>query len=203
MIRNIVFDLGNVLISFRPGEYLARKNYPENIRNIILADIFNSPEWLMLDRGTITVAEAVNSIAGRSMLKKEEISRIFGIRTEIMFPLENNVKLLPELKKRGFCLYFLSNFPADIFDEVRNRFSFFGYFSGGMISAEVRFLKPEPEIFGIFFERFGLVPHETLFIDDHQPNIETASQLGMKILHTGGSTEIEESLSSVLGDFLD
>jgi putative hydrolase of the HAD superfamily len=54
MIKNIVFDLGNVLISFRPSEYLERNNYPEKTRERILNDIFMSPEWLMLDDGKIT-----------------------------------------------------------------------------------------------------------------------------------------------------
>ncbi len=56
MIKNIVFDLGNVLISFVPSEYLKKKNYPQNIRNTILNDIFHSDEWKMLDNGDITIS---------------------------------------------------------------------------------------------------------------------------------------------------
>ena len=116
MIRNIVFDLGNVLISFRPSEYLINKNYPENIRRTILSDVFDSPEWKMLDNGDITTREAIDSISLKSSLKREEIAFVFSFRTDIMFPLDDNVRLLPGLKKQGFRLFYLSNFPLDIFD---------------------------------------------------------------------------------------
>ena len=56
MIKNIVFDLGNVLISFKPSEYFDNKNYPETVKAKILSDIFGSKEWLRLDNGDITTA---------------------------------------------------------------------------------------------------------------------------------------------------
>ena len=118
MIKNIIFDLGNVLISFRPSEYFDKNKYPEAIKTTILSDIFGSKEWQMLDKGEITTPQAINAISKRSSLKKDEIAHIFNLRTDMIFPLDSNVKLLPELKKRGFRLYYLSNFPADIFDEV-------------------------------------------------------------------------------------
>ena len=89
MIKNIIFDLGNVLISFRPSNILKRKIIPEKIRNKILTDIFGSQEWLILDNGDITTEEAIDIISQKSSLKREEIAHIFNIRTEIMFPLES------------------------------------------------------------------------------------------------------------------
>ena len=118
MIRNIVFDLGNVLISFRPEEYLIRNNYPEDKRKILHSDIFGSNEWLLLDNGDISTNEAIDSIAGKSSLRRQEIALIFNKRTEIMSPVHNNAQLVPRLKKGGYRLYYLSNFPEDIFDEV-------------------------------------------------------------------------------------
>jgi FMN phosphatase YigB (HAD superfamily) len=116
MIKNIIFDLGNVLISFVPSEYLKKKNYPQNIRNTILTDIFYSNEWKMLDNGDITIPEAIDKISRKSPLKREEIALVFNFRTDIMFPLDDNVRLLPALKKHGFSLFYLSNFPLDIFE---------------------------------------------------------------------------------------
>ena len=62
MIKNIIFDLGNVLISFKPSEYFDKNNYPQTIKAKILADIFGSKEWLMLDNGDITTTEAIDEI---------------------------------------------------------------------------------------------------------------------------------------------
>ena len=110
MIKNIVFDLGNVLISFRPSEFFDQKNYPENIKAKILSDIFESKEWLLLDNGLISTLEAIEAIASKSSLNKEEIGHIFNLRTELLFPLDQNVRLLPELKKQVSGCFFSRTF---------------------------------------------------------------------------------------------
>ncbi len=198
MIRNIVFDLGNVLISFRPSEYLENKDYPEKTRNIILTDIFGSNEWLSLDNGDISTKDAINAISKKSTLKRAEITRIFNTRTEIFHPIWNNIKVLPELKERGFKLYYISNFPADIYDEVKNAYSFFKFFEGGIISAEVKILKPNVRIFRVFLEKFNLVPEECLYIDDIEKNVKSAVITGMKGYTTFGSSDIYDKLNILL-----
>jgi FMN phosphatase YigB (HAD superfamily) len=195
MIRNIVFDLGNVLISFVPSEYLKKKNYPENLIKTILADIFSSPEWLQLDNGEINLEAAIDSIAGRSVLKRQEIALFFNSRTDIMYPLDENVLILPELNKRGFRLYYLSNFPIDIFPEVKESYSFFKYFSGGIISSEVNHSKPDVRIFRIFFEKFNLIPSECLYIDDIETNVRVAESFGMKVIHLTGTDSLVKKLA--------
>jgi putative hydrolase of the HAD superfamily len=194
MIRNIVFDLGNVLISFRPAEYLEKNNYPPGIREVILADVFGSREWSMLDNGDLTSDEAIDLMSQRSSLKREEIALIFKKRTDIMFPLEKNVRLLPELKNQGFVLYYLSNFPSDIFDEVKSKYYFFSYFEGGIISADVKHSKPDVRIFQLLFEKFGINPEESLYIDDIESNSRAAEFSGMKTLTTFGSDDISEKV---------
>jgi glucose-1-phosphatase len=198
MIKNIVFDLGNVLLSFNPAEFFEKKNFPENIRVKILSDIFGSQEWRMLDNGDISTTEAIESISSKSTLKREEIDHIFNLRAEMMFPLDCNVRLLPELKKQGFKLYYLSNFPIDIFEEIRNGYFFFKHFDGGVISSEVKFSKPERRIYEILLENYSLIPGESLFIDDIEINVRAAENLGMKGLVTFGSEEISKVLGSTL-----
>ena len=198
MIKNIVFDLGNVLISFRPSEYFDKKNYPEAIKATILSDIFGSKEWAMLDNGEITTAEVIDAISLKSSLNKEEIAHIFNLRTDLLFPLDKNVRLLPELKKQGFRLYFLSNFPLDIFEEIKTGYYFFKYFDGGLISAEAKFSKPDSRIYKIFLEKYSLIPEECLYIDDIKINVEGAESAGMKGLITFGSQEISKEILATL-----
>lgn len=199
MIKNIIFDLGNVLLNFRPAEFLEKKNYPEDIRTTILADIFESKEWLMIDNGDLTISEAIDSIARRSSLTKEEITRIFDLRVELMFPLDRNVKLLPELKKRGFRLYILSNFSLDGFEAVHSLYPFFRYFDGGVISSKVKLCKPDRRIYETLMKRYSLIPEECFFIDDIETNVRAAELAGMKGLVTYGSqdifNEVEEQLT--------
>lgn len=199
MIKNIIFDLGNVLISFKPSEYFDKNNYPLSIKATILSDIFGSKEWLMLDNGEITTPEAIDAIATKSSLSKKEIAHIFNLRTDLMFPLDSNVRLLPELKKRGFRLYYLSNFPLDIFEEVSTEYYFFKYFDGGLISAEAKFSKPDIGIYNILNKKYSLVPNECLFIDDIEVNVRAAQALGMKGIITYGSLEISNDIEKSIG----
>lgn len=192
MIRNIIFDLGNVLLSWKPEEFFERSGYaPEEVK-IILKDIFRSREWLMIDNGDITTAEAINRIASVSSLKRDDICVIFNLRTKIIFPLTDNIKLLPVLKKEGFKLYFLSNFPSDFFEEVKKDYDFFKYFDGGVISAEVHYSKPDIRIFKIFLKKYNLVSEDCLYIDDIETNVRTAEFLGVKGIHLEGTDSLEK-----------
>lgn len=197
MIKNIVFDLGNVLFSFKPADFLDEKKYPENLKNQILADVFGSREWLMLDNGDITTLQAIDAIASRSLLKRDEIVRIFNYRREIIFPLDVNVKVLPELKKQGFKLYFLSNFPLDLWEDVHG-YEFFNYFEGGLISGEAGASKPDSRFYEMLLKEYKLVPNECLYIDDLEVNVKTAESLGMKGITTYGSLRISEMISDAL-----
>lgn len=198
MIRNIIFDLGNVLISFRPSEYFDKKNFPRELKEKILSDIFGSTEWLMLDNGEITTEFAIDEISKKSSLKREEIARIFNLRLDLIFPLDTNTRVLPGLKERGFKLYYLSNFPLDIFDDVRSGYYFFKYFEGGLISAEAGYSKPDKKIYEAFFEKFAVKPEECLFIDDLEANIISGQSAGMKVLFTNGSLEIADDIEKAL-----
>ena len=198
MIKNIVFDLGNVLISFKPSEYFDKKGYPRNIKATIMADIFGSKEWLRLDNGEINTAEAIEAISLKSSLKKEEIAHIFNLRTELIFPLDQNVRLLPDLKKRGFRLYFLSNFPIDLFEAVKTGYFFFRYFDGGLISGEAKVSKPDRRIYDIFLKKYSLTPEECLYIDDLEDNVRVAETAGMKGLATFGTLGISGEIENAL-----
>ena len=198
MINNLVFDLGNVLISFDPEQYLLMKNYPPAIRNTILKDIFYSEEWLKLDNGDITTKEAIDSIASRSVLKREEIVVVFNFRSDIMYPINSNVQLLSALKKRNFKLYYLSNFPLDVFEEIKSDYYFFRYFDGGIISSEVKLSKPDLRFYRLLLEKYALLPDESLFIDDLEINVKAAETVGMKGLATFGNHNIGSDILKML-----
>ena len=180
MIKNIIFDLGNVLLSWKPGDYFEKSGYDNETVNLIMNDVFHSPEWLSLDNGDLTTPEAIELIAQKSSLRKEYISSLFNLRTKIIYPLTENIKLLPELKKRGFKLYFLSNFPLDFFEEVKKEYKFFRYFDGGIISAEVRHSKPDIKIYKILLDKYNLLPEECFYIDDMEINVRAAGSAGIK-----------------------
>ncbi len=204
MIKNVVFDLGNVLISFRPSEFIDKCRYPEPVKSVILSDIFHSSYWMMLDNGDLTTEEAVEGIKGISSLEKAIIDEIFERRIEILIPIPSNIRLLPELKKQGYRLFYLSNFPNDLWLQVRNGprskdYDFFKYFEGGLISAEARSSKPDPQIYNTLLEKYSLNPEECFYIDDIEVNVRSAVEKGMKGLTTFESHEIYEEVKRILG----
>ena len=194
MIRNIVFDLGNVLLSWKPGEFLLQSGYDEETAGLILSTVFRSQAWFSLDNGDITEEEAIDIIASKSSLKRDQIKSLFNLCTQIIFPLHNNTKLLPELRKQGFKLYYLSNYPLDFFNETKKRYDFFKYFEGGIISAEVNKSKPDPDIYRIFLERFSLDPFTCLYIDDIDSNVKSAELFGMKVIHLSETDSLQIKL---------
>jgi putative hydrolase of the HAD superfamily len=198
MNRNVVFDLGNVLLSFLPEQYLEKSGIAPEKRKTILNDIFHNPVWKKLDNGDLTTEEAINLVSSSSSLKRAEIIEIFNRTHEILFPLDSNVKTLPELKKRGYRLYYISNFPATLFNQVRNRYTFFGLFDGGIISSHVRLSKPDIRIFEYFLNLFEIRASDCLFIDDIKANTESAAKAGMHVFTTYGSEDISNSLFGML-----
>ena len=204
MIKNVVFDLGNVLISFRPPEFLDKCNYAEPLKSAILDDIFHSSFWMMLDNGDLTTNEAIEGVKANSTLEKAIIDEIFERRIEILIPIPANIKLLPELKKHGYRLFYLSNFPNDLWSQVRNGrrasdYEFFKYFDGGLISAEARSSKPDMKIYLDLIRKYSLNPGECFYIDDIEKNVRSAEVAGMKGFATFGSHEIYPEVKRRLG----
>jgi putative hydrolase of the HAD superfamily len=192
MIKNIVFDLGNVLISFKPAEYFDRNGYTSEYKDFLINTIFRSREWQLIDKGELTKGEAIQKISERSSLNPQEIEAVFNLRTKILYPIAGNIKILPGLRKRGFSLYYLSNFPDDIFDEVFESYPFFKFFNGGFISARVNTAKPERKIFEILLEKYSLKAEECLFIDDDELNVRTARSIGMSGIHLPSAVDLPE-----------
>lgn len=204
MIKNVVFDLGNVLISFRPPEFLDKINFTEPLKSAILTDIFHSSYWMMLDSGDLTTDEALEGIKANSTLDKALIDEIFERRIEILIPIPSNIRLLPELKKHGYRLFYLSNFPNDLWSQVRNGhrakdYEFFKYFDGGLISAEARSSKPDKKIYNDLLQKYSLVPQECFYLDDIEKNVRSAELAGMKGFTTFGSHEIYPEVKRMLG----
>jgi len=179
MIKNIIFDIGNVLLEFNPRMYVSSKISEEKVEEIYKC-IFQSDEWPMLDRGTISEEEAKMNIINRNIENKELINLVFENWYDILIPIESSVDVLRQLKENGYKVYYLSNFHLAAFEHVTQKYEFFQRFDGGIVSYKEKLLKPEKEIYEMIIERYNLEQNETVFIDDIKENVNAAVKSGLK-----------------------
>jgi putative hydrolase of the HAD superfamily len=180
MYKNIIFDLGNVLLNFKPEEYLKTKIMEADKISEIHKEIFQSEEWIMLDRGTITEEEAVNIIIKNSIENEKLIKLVFENWYELLTPIEDSIKILRDLKNSRYKIYFLSNFHLLAFEYVTKEYDFFKLFDGGIVSYKEKLLKPEEGIYKRIIEEYDIDPKESIFIDDVQTNVEYAKKINFK-----------------------
>ena len=105
------------------------------------------------------------------------------------------MEVIKRLKKMGFSIYYLSNIPQDVIDEIRQR-DFWPLFDGGIASCEVKLTKPDPAIYKLLLERCQLIPSETIFVDDSKPNTTAAFDLGITGIHYKGSSSFIRALNT-------
>lgn len=179
MIKNIVFDMGQVLTAFVPEDFI--RHYvtePEDIRRI-RAELFENEVWQELDRGTVMEEDIIAPVCARlpSHLHAPTKELLLHWR-EYMTGLDDIYPTVQELKEKGYSLYLLSNAGKRMLD-FTDKIPALQFFNGILFSGEILLLKPEKEIYLKFFERFSLNPRECYFIDDNADNIAAGKALGM------------------------
>ena len=181
MIRQVVFDMGNVLIKWDPDEIIARLGVTGEDARRLRREVFDCDEWVTMDRGTMSQDEGLARILQRLPQElhgaaercvrdwwKAELVHIEGVEA-----------LIREIHALGYGLYILSNatsFLHDYFDRLPAH----ECFRGLVVSADEKLLKPQHEIFERFLERFKLDPAECFFIDDSPLNIDGARCAGIR-----------------------
>lgn len=179
MIKNIVFDMGNVLIRFDPELFLNRYLLLPEDRELLKNEIFRSVEWVKLDRGDI------DEMGAKEEMLKRIPERLHSIAIDLVdtwdrpvIQIEGMYELLGALKHKGYRLYLLSNASRrhhDYWPKVPAS----KLFDGKLISADVNLLKPELKIYRTLLDEFKLNPSECVFIDDMPANVEGALRAGM------------------------
>ncbi len=199
MIKNIVFDMGNVLTGYSMAEYICRHTDTEEERKIIKNEVCGSAEWMQMDRGILTDEEGIASICKR--VPKEYHSLVERFINEFRMEPEPNPSMeamVQRLSNAGYDLYLLSNVAKRFYWFSKNIESI-SYMKGIWISCEYGYLKPEKDAYLSFFEKFDLKPEECLFIDDSAANIEAAMRCGMQgIVYHGDVEELEKQIRTMV-----
>ena len=193
MIKNIAFDLGNVLIGFRPQKF-TRENVEEKYQDKFFEIVFRGQEWKDLDRGTLTYEEAIKIFTEKLPECEKPIRKLFDENIyDCLEPIEKNIALLPKLKE-NYNLYIISNFHLKAFENIYEKWDFFKLFDGKVISAYHKLMKPEAEIYQLLLDTYSLKANECLFIDDVEENIIGAKNMGMNGIQLTDYNFLKEKL---------
>ena len=180
MIRNVVFDMGNVLIHWKPNLFVEDLGVPEGDRALLLREVFGSVEWIQMDRGTLSMEDGLDVICRRLPERLRGPARELTLNwwRRWLLPVEGMADLVRELKGLGYGVYLLSNAKEDLplyFDRIPGS----ECFDGKIVSADWKLLKPQPEIYETLLREYGLRAEECFFIDDLNIKIEGAWLVGM------------------------
>jgi len=195
MIKNILFDMGGVLVKFDRHFFIARLGVSAEDEELLMRHVFLSREWAQMDRGSLTDTEASKLVCARLPERLHEAAdKLVSMWERPIISYDGMDALIGELKENGYRIYLLSNASYRQHDywptipESR-------YFDDTLISADVHLVKPQPEIYLEACRKFGIRASESVFIDDTPINVEGAYYTGMDgIVFHGDTAEIREEL---------
>ena len=198
VVRNVIMDLGGVMLEWNPDELLKPFQAEPELRRQLRARVF-SHDWRMFDRGQLSEAELLARLEVSTGHSRDTIVAIVEAARGCLREKPETVKLVRGLRQRGFNLYCLSNMPGPFYEDLRRRHDFWDVFHGVVISGEIQMMKPEPQIYLHLLERFDLRAHESVFVDDLQANVDAARAVGLHAICFRNAAQCEQELEALLG----
>ena len=183
-----VFDFGRVLFDWQPERLLQRllplRAFDAASTAYWTSQVFQSyqGDWGEFDRGAVSPAEVVQRIASRTGLRPDEVQLVVKAVPASLLPIPASVALMAQLRRPGQPMFFLSNMPAPYAEQLEREHAFVREFDDGVFSSRVKLIKPDPAIFALAAQRFGLPPAELMFVDDVPANVAAARAAGWQAL---------------------
>lgn len=181
-MKNIVFDLGGVVVDWNPQRLMEEYTGDRAMPVALFQKGFFQEYWPDYDRGTLDQSDIVREMslfAGRTYAECWDFVEFIK---HSLRDIPETQQLIKTLAAQGYRLFCLSNMSVEFYDYLKDR-EVFSYFEGQIISALEKVIKPEKEIYQLLLERYDLQPGETLFIDDLENNVAAARQLGLHTIH--------------------
>lgn len=206
MIKNIVFDMGKVLVGYDAMRVCEHFIENDHDRKRVHTAVFVSPEWVMMDMGILSDERALQSICARLPQRLHSAAELClkEWHNYCMWTYTEMEPVVRGLKEKGMGIYLCSNAAIRLLDCYQKVIPAYDCFNGMLFSAEVKCIKPQKEIYHYLFHRFELKPEECFFIDDVPENIAGACSCGMEgyCFRDGDFKKLEEMLIQVAGSSL-
>lgn len=196
MIKNVIFDYGNVLIDWNPAYlFLSYFNGDEEKCRYFTDHICNREWFTRMDRG-----ENMDKCVAELQTEYPEYADAVAMFRDRWFEMCHGeipgmLELILDLKAKGVGVYGLTNWPAETFPEARKRFKTIAGIDNYVVSSAVKLAKPEPAIYKLLLSKYNLKPEECVFIDDRKDNVDAAKALGINgIVFPGNADGLTEIL---------
>jgi len=194
MIKNIIFDIGNVLADFRWEGFLRDKGFEGEVYDRIVAASVLSPQWCEYDRGVWTEEEILAAFIKNDPAIEKELHMAYDDCKGLVTPRDYAIPWICELKEKGYKVWYLSNFSRKAEVECAESLSFIPYTDGGILSYRDKVIKPDAAIYELLLERFGLVAEECVFMDDVLANVKGAEKVGIHGIQFLSKEQAQEEL---------
>ena len=198
-VNTIIFDLGKVLVDYDWKKYLKSLHYDEASIQAVGDAMFASKDWVEADRGVRNEEEILQSFIDNDPEYEKEIRNAFEDMGFTIHTFSYTRIWLKYLKKRGYKIYYLSNFSKPLYDRCKEELSFLDLMDGGYMSWQVKMLKPEPEFYQKLLKDFKIDPAKAVFLDDVLDNIAEARIQGSNAVHFKGNKEAVQTLHEEFG----
>lgn len=182
MIKNIIFDIGNVLTVFCWEKYFKSFGYTDEIVERLAIATVKNHIWAEYDRGVMSVDEIVKGFVDSAPELEEQIYKVTENLKGILERCDYAIPWIEELHSKGYRVYYLSNFFEKAERECADALDFIPYTDGGILSYREKLIKPDAAIYELLMERYGLSAEECVFIDDREENCSAARKLGMQAI---------------------
>lgn len=180
MIRNIIFDVGKVLVSYEPDVFMERLGLDADTRKRMNEVMFEHQLWLDSDQGLRSPEEFLQAFTANAPELAETIRRVHESVGGTIELLDYALDWVQDLKRRGYCVYILSNYSENMLRQTEHKLKFLPFTDGAVFSYTTRLLKPDAAIYNYLCSKYQLVPKECVFIDDRPENVAGAETVGIR-----------------------
>ncbi len=201
MIRNIVFDVGSVLVQVRPIEALVDCGFDRKRAEAVVKSTFGKIGWKELDRGRMSKEDAIAALKdGEEASLQQDIDFFFEKAVwNFVTPFPYTRAWLTSLRERGFKIFLLSNYPAWLWSaNEKDVFNFIDCIDGKVVSGFEKVIKPDPAIYQLLLSRYSLVASECVFFDDMEENVVAARKEGFNGIHFTSYDQASGELEQLL-----
>lgn len=198
MLRNIIFDVGNVLLEYRWIEAIQDTGLSREKALDAGNKVFDNRLWVEFDAGNISKDDLIKEYGKLYPMYEENIREFINNADRMQLAREEVWEMVHKLKEKGFKIYLLSNYSEYLFNIHTKGVPFMDDLDGRLVSYEIHQVKPGREIYEALLKRYDLDAGECLFLDDRKENTDTAESLGIKSI----TIESRQHVNSVLDDIL-